>query len=319
MGDSFNVLARVLQSGNQRIARSPDNIFTILLFLVSVGLIAAAAASAAHRPLPLDVALPVGALGLAWRSAGERQTRNGPRTLWRAEGDPTRYSRAYAADREGLRALGFSWDGSTPVCWEAIPAPVPYTVEEACAAAEARADSGDRARAREKLAAAEAEWADSGAARAEAIEALRACLRTRAWAWNKRKRELATSLLRDRPSDRDARLARELVAEVEYSVTTITARLGEERVTEWWERAGLPDVRAAVHEACQTLSDMDGDWATVRNARGWSAAHSHAGSVLASLPELGQHEASHALRAVYAHRKQISPAMREAVFGSPEA
>lgn len=126
-------------------------------------------------------------------------------------------------------------------------------------------------------------------------------------------------LLGERPSDRDARLARELVGEVEYLVETITHRLGEERVTEWCERAAVAEVRAAVHEACRTLSDMDADLATVRNARGWSAAHSHAGHVLASLPELGQAEASHALRAVWAHRKQISPAMREAVFGSPEA
>lgn len=295
--------------------------FTILLFLflVSVGFVAAAAASAAHRPLPLDVALPVGALGLAWRSAGERNTRNGKRTLWRAEGDVARYSRAYAADRDGMRAMGFSWDGSTPVCWEAIPAPVPYAFDEAIAAAEARADSADRARAREKLAAAEAEWAATGAARAEAIDALRACLKTRAWAWNRRKRELAQSLLGDRPSDRDARLARELVGEVEFLVETITARLGQERVTEWWERAGLPDVRAAAHEACRVLSEMDGDWATVRNARGWSAAHSHAGHVLASLPELGQAEASHALRAVWAHRRQIPAYLRERVFGSAEA
>ncbi|MGU3541416.1 hypothetical protein [Methylobacterium sp. A52T] len=293
--------------------------FTLFFFLVSVGLVAVAAASAAHRPLPLDVALPVGALGLAWRSAGQRQTRNGPRTLWKAEGDLTRYSRAYAADREGMRAVGFSWDGSTPVCWEPVPAPVPYTVEEACAAAEARADSADRARQREKLAAAEAEWAATGTDRAAAIEALRACLRDRAWAWNKRKRELAQSLLGDRPSDRDARLAREFVSEVEYLVETITARLGEEKVMEWWERAGLPDVRAAAHEACRVLSDMDSDWATVRNDRGWSAAHSHAGHVLASLPELGQPEASHALRAVWAHRKQIPSALREAVFGPPEA
>ncbi|SDM31741.1 hypothetical protein SAMN05216360_101536 [Methylobacterium phyllostachyos] len=292
--------------------------FTIFLFLVSVGLVAAAAATAAHRPLPLDFALPVGALGLAWRNTGERQTRNGKRMLWKAEGDTTRYSRAYSADREGMRELGFSWDGSTPVCWEPVPAPVPYTVEEAIAAAEARADSADRAKKREALAAAEAEWAANGAARAEAIDALRACLKTRAWAWNKRKRELAESLLGDRPSDRDARIARELVAEVEYLVQTITARLGQERVAEWWERAAVPEVRAAAHEACQVLSDMDGDWATVRNARGWSAAHSHAGHVLASLPALGQPEASHALRAVWAHQRQIPAYLRERVFGSPE-
>ncbi len=293
--------------------------FTLLFFLVSVGLVAAAVASAAHRPLPVDQALPVGVLGLVWRNAGERNTRNGKRTLWKAEGDTTRYGRAYAADRDGMRAVGFSWDDRTPCCWGPVPAPPPCDVEEACAAAEARANSADRARAREKLAAAEAEWAAAGAARMESINALRSCLKNRAWAWTNRKAEVARTLIRDRPSDRDARLARELVGEVEYLVQTITARLGHERIEEWWERAGVADVRAAVHEACQTLSDMDADWATVRNARGWSAAHSHAGHVLASLPELGQSEASHALRAVYAHRRQVPAYLRERVFGSAAA
>lgn len=293
--------------------------FTILFFLVSVGLVAAAAASAAHRPLPLDEALPVGALGLAWRSAGQRQTRNGPRTLWKGQGDTGRYSRAYAADREGLRELGFSWDGGIPVCWEPIPAPVPYAFDEAIAAAEAVADSAERARERDRMAAVEAEWAANGAARAEAIEALRACLATRAWAWSKRKRSLTESLLGDRPSDRDARLAKELVDEVEYLVAGITLRLGQERIEEWWERARLADIRTAVHMACRVLSSMDADRATVRNDRGWSAAHSHVGHVLASLPVLGQSEASHALRAVWAHRRQITPELRLAVFGSAEA
>lgn len=292
--------------------------FTLALFIIAVGLVAAAAASAAHDPLPLDEALPVGALGLAWRRTGERQTRNGKRVLWHAEGDTSRFARAYTADREGLRAVGFSWDDRTPCCWEPIPAPAPDEVEEACAHAEVLADSAERTRERDRLAAAEKEWAEGGAARAQAIDALRTCLATRAWAWNKRKRGLATSLLGDRPSDRDARLARELVGEVELLVRTVTQRLCEERIGKWWERAGVAEVRASVHEACRTLSEMDADWATVRNARGWSAAHSHAGHVLASLPTLGQPEASHALRAVWAHRRQISPGLRLAVFGSSD-
>jgi hypothetical protein len=292
--------------------------FTLALFIISLVAIAAAAASAANTPLPLDEALPVGALGLAWRRTGERQTRNGRRTLWHAEGDTSRFARAYTADREGLRAVGFSWDDRVPVCWEAIPAPSPIEVWQAVEQAEAAADSAERTKEAARLAAAEKEWAEGGAVRAEAIDALRACLATRAWAWNKRKRGLAQSLLGDRPSDRDARLARELVDEVELLVRTVTQRLGEERITEWWERAGNAEVRAAVHAACQVLSEMDADWATVRNARGWSAAHSHSGHVLASLPTLGQPEASHALRAVWAHRRQISPALREAVFGLAE-
>jgi len=241
---------------------------TLILFIIALGLVAAAAVSAPHDPLPTEQALPIGVLGLAWRSAGQRNTRNGPRTLWRGEGDTAWFGRAYSADRDGMRAVGFSWDDRVPVCWEAIPALSPMEVWQAVERAEAAADSAERTKEAARLAAAEKEWAEGGAVRAEAIDALRACLATRAWAWNKRKRGLATSLLGDRPSDRDARLARELVGEVELLVRTVTQRLGEERIGEWWERAGVAEVRASAHKACRTLSEMDADWATVRNARG---------------------------------------------------
>lgn len=71
-----------------------------------------------------------------------------------------------------------------------------------------------------------------------------------------------------------------------------------------------------MHEGCRFLSDRDQDHAAVRNRIGWSAAHSHVGHVLASMEVLGQAEASHALRAVYAHRKQLTPDLRLRIFGS---
>lgn len=97
-------------------------------------------------------------------------------------------------------------------------------------------------------------------------------------------------------------------------IEAVTARLGAERIQDWWERASLPEVRVAVLEACRVLSSYDEDFAALRNGVGWSAAHSHVGHVVASLPELDQSQASHALRAVRAHRRQIPTELRERIF-----
>lgn len=99
-------------------------------------------------------------------------------------------------------------------------------------------------------------------------------------------------------------------------IAAVIARLGSERIMDWWERAGLTEVRVAVLEAYRVLSGRDGDFAALRNGIGWSAAHSHTGHLVASMPELDQTQASHALRAVFAHRRQISPELRQRVFGS---
>ncbi|MCJ2040825.1 hypothetical protein MKK55_17995 [Methylobacterium sp. J-059] len=116
---------------------------TLILFVITLGVVCASAYAAAQRPLPLVEALPVGALGLSWRRVGERRTQNGPKTLWLADaGDEAVFSRLYRADRDGMRELGFSWGGERPgeydkpVCWEPVPAPS----NDRFAAAFARAD-----------------------------------------------------------------------------------------------------------------------------------------------------------------------------------
>lgn len=295
---------------------------TIALLVLALGALAASAVAASNSPVPVSEALPVGVLGLTWRSAGPRQTRHGQRMLWLADApdcDTARYSRAYGAGRDALRAAGFSWDSLTPVCWEAIPALADDDVFAAVAVAEAAADAVDAQKEEARVAAVQAadrEWIANGAPRAEAIEALRQCLETKSWAWNRRKKTLAESLLGDRPSVRDAGIARELVAEVELLIEQITARLNALMESPWWERAGIPEVCVAVHEACRVLSDRDQDHAAVRNRVGWSAAHSHVGHVLASLEVLNQAQAAHALQAVWPHRRQLTPELRARIFGT---
>ncbi|MCJ2078113.1 hypothetical protein MKK68_21110 [Methylobacterium sp. E-016] len=185
----------------------------------------------------------------------------------------------------------------------------------AVAVAEAAVDAGDAVREQARVAAVQAadnEWLANGAPRAADIAALQACLVEKKWAWNKRKRALAESLIGDRPSVRDAGIARELVAEVELLIEQITARLDALTQSEWWERASILEIRVAVHEACRFLSDQD--HAAHRNGIGWSAAHSHVGHVLASLEVLDQAQAAHALQAVYPHRRQLTPELRARVF-----
>ena len=111
---------------------------TLVLLVLALGALAASAVAASHSPVPVSEALPVGVLGLAWRSAGTRPTRYGTKTLWLADApdrDAARYSRAYSAGRDALRAVGFSWDSLTPVVWKAVPAPADDEVLAAVAVA----------------------------------------------------------------------------------------------------------------------------------------------------------------------------------------
>lgn len=293
--------------------------FTLIILALGMAAIAASFLSTSTSPITVEQALPAGVLALSWRRVSEIRTRNGLRTLWTGEGETAAFARAYSADRDGMRSAGFSWDNNTPVCWEAVPAPEDADVLAAVAAAESAADAIEAGKAAARIAAvqqADRDWLAHRAERERAIARLKACLDGQPWAWTKRKQEWAVSLLKDRPSERDARLADELVDEVEFMIAEVIKRLGAVRIEEWWDRAGDEGVRAAVLQACRLLSGLDEDRAAIRNNIGWSAAHSHTGHVVASLPELDQTQASHALRAVWAHRRQIGAELRAAIFGS---
>lgn len=292
---------------------------SLILLAIALGAIAASAYATAHSPIPTTLALPVGVLALSWRRVGERQTRNGLKTLWRSEpGDTSSFQRAYAADREAMRVVGFSWDDRTPVCWESVPPASEEEVLAVVATAETKADALQEQERVAKLQEDDRDWLEHGAARAQAIARLRECLDQRPWAWTKRKKEWALAILAlDRPTERAAKMAIELVAEVVAMIEHVTARLGKERIEEWWGRAGIESVRIAVLTACRFLSDRDGDYAALRNGVGWSAAHSHTGHVVSALDALDQTQASHALRAVWAHRKQIPVGLIVRIFETP--
>lgn len=78
-------------------------------------------------------------------------------------------------------------------------------------------------------------------------------------------------------------------------------------------------MRQAVLTAVQILCSFDEDRASLENGIGWGKSHSHSGHVLGSLQELSVIEASQALAAVWRHRRQVRPDLRERIFGSAEA
>lgn len=235
-----------------------------------------------------------------------------------------------------MRDAGYSWTEESgeggiislrPCCWELIPGDDAVTQGALDAAAAAIAADHDRIErvedmrreARENAARLVAD--DSRAAQA----ALRESLDTLFWAWPKRKETIARELLREPmevdnvPKPAIADLARKLVRQIAEAAAAVRARVATDASHDWLERARDPEVRRAVHAATQILCETDQDRASVRNGYGWGKSHSHAGHVLGGLKELSVIEASQALAAVYRHRKQLRPEIRQACFGSAEA
>ncbi len=278
---------------------------------------------------------PLAGLGLSWRRLRTVRTGRGERGFWVGDGDPTRYSRAWRLAKSPLHEAGYSWGTAErsggqvqPVCWE-DPAQGDQASLDAIAAAEAalaaddvRVAEAETRRARE----AELEAQLNGAARVADMEALRESLRMKAWAWSRRKRDVAAALLAEKPGPGGApraaaaKLAREMVAEVDAAIEAVKARVATDQShSDWLARAADEDVRGAVHYATQILSDLDRDMATVENNIGWSKAHSHTGHVLAALPELSIIEACHALAAVWRHRRQVRPELLRRIYGTEKA
>lgn len=310
--------------------------FTLLLLLLGLAALAAQVLSASHRPVPATEALPVAGLGLAWRRKKSLTTRQGPRTLWIGDGDAALYRRAYDLARGPMRDAGYSWTEESreggivslrPCCWEPVPADDAVTQDALDAAAAAIAADDARIERVEDM---RREARENGArlvaddSRA-ALAALRESLDVLYWAWPKKKEAIAREVLRepmevdDVPKVAIADLARKLTGQVADAVAAVRARVATDANHDWLERARDPEVRRAVHAATQILCEMDQDRASVRNGFGWGKSHSHAGHVLGSLRELSVIEASQALCAVYRHRKQLRPEIRQACFGSSEA
>ncbi|MET7246979.1 hypothetical protein ABZT49_26855 [Methylobacterium sp. EM32] len=317
----------------------------LLLALAFAGIVlpVLAAAVAASRgasdtvpaaPAPLGAAIPLAGLGLSWWRLRTVRTGRGERGFWVGDGDPTRYSRAWRLAKTPLHEAGYSWGTAErsggqvqPVCWEdpaqgdAVSLDAIAAAEAALAADDVRVAEAEARRARE----AELEAELNGDARRADMESLRASLRTKAWAWSSRKRGVAHALLAEKPGPGGApraaaaKIARELVAEVEASIEAVRARVAKDPNHDWLARAQDDDVRRAVHYAVQVLTDLDRDMASLDNGVGWGRSHTHSGHVLAGLPELSVVEATNALAAVWRHRRQLRPEVRARVFGSEVA
>lgn len=306
----------------------------VLPVLAAVAASRTASETVPATPAPIGAAIPLAGLGLTWRRLRTVRTGRGERGFWIGEGNPDRFSRAWRLAKGPLYEAGYSWGTAErsggqvqPVCWEdlargdAVSLDAIAAAEAALAADDVCVAEAETRRARE----AELEALLSGDARRADMESLRESLRIRGWAWSRRKADIARALLAEAPGPAGApragaaKVARELVAEVDAAIEAVRARVAANPQHDWLARAQDEDVRRAVHYAVQFLTDLDRDMATLDNGQGWGRSHSHAGHVLADLPELSVIEATHALAAVWRHRKQLQPTLRQRVFGSEVA
>ncbi|SFU35571.1 hypothetical protein SAMN02799631_00319 [Methylobacterium sp. 174MFSha1.1] len=314
----------------------------VLLALAAAGVVipVLAAAIAASRggpepapaaPAPLGAALPVAALGLTWRRLRDVRTQRGDRTLWAGDGDTATYSRAYRLLRGPLAEVGFSWGTAErsggvvqPLCWEDTTRGDQAILDALADAKEALAYD-DRRIAREEERRRQADALDDerhGESRRADLHRLRESLRDVHWAWSKKRRELAEGLLREplaesgAPKVVVAKLARDLVADVDETIRRVRERIAADPSKDWLKLAENQAIHDPLRTALQILSSHDEDFATLENGVGWGKSHSHAGHVLAGMTEFTVIEASQGLAAVWRHRKQLRPDLRAAIFGS---
>ncbi|PIK73207.1 hypothetical protein CS379_09710, partial [Methylobacterium frigidaeris] len=222
-----------------------------------------------------------------------------------------------------LKAIGFSHDrmrSGLPCLWEGPD----FNPDQA--AALINTAIRELAAHREKLAREHAQAAAAAERRAaedlafaeRAIAAARESLRTQAWAWAVRadvelaERRIArglTGLERYQSEDLLDLVAR-AQANIDRAMAAMTVTYEPEA-----ERAAMPDVQVAAHEGCRLLTTRDADRASVVNKSGWGRNSTVRGHVLAGLPVLDAVLASHALRALRTHRRQLPPELALRLFG----
>lgn len=115
-----------------------------------------------------------------------------------------------------------------------------------------------------------------------------------------------------------AAFMREIYEEAAARLARIDARLASPAGEEALARVQTASVRWALLFAVREITALDADRAGERNNSGWDAALSDIGHRLAGRPALDVDAAAHAWTIVHRHRRQISPLLREALYGSPE-
>lgn len=274
---------------------------------------------------------PPEGLGLTWRPAPRELRVSGElKALWTAEAASQDYDDALAS-QEGrhLRTVGYSYDrlSGLPVFWEGAHLDRPAAQVLVNTASHGLAAYREKL-ARQKVVAAAREAqeaADRERQAAEdldlatrAIAAARESLRIHEWAW-----ALADDVTRAKrlilipPAQLERCLAWALEMYVERADANISRAMAA--MTAIYEpeaeRAALPDVQAAALEGCRLLTARDADRASVINRAGWGRTTSVKGHVLASHETLDTVLASHALRALRTHRRQLPPELDQRLFG----
>ncbi|BCM81701.1 hypothetical protein [Methylobacterium indicum] len=242
--------------------------------------------------------------------------------LWTAEGDTTAFSAAWKRAKPAIEDVGYSWTrlgSQLAPCYWGLPEPGP--VEPArraveAALAEAAAERAEKARREADRIAAEVA---SCAPRAIPIRSdLTDVVRSHAWQLG-RHLAYARTLLEDAAwREWDLRSAERLLSNARGNSVRAAHRLEGTALPHWHARAADPAVRVAALAACRHLSSLDTDWASDRNAIGWSSASCWAGHSLSERRELDQGAAGHALSLLHLHRRQLTDSQRHALFGEPE-
>ncbi len=264
-----------------------------------------------HTTPPHPYVQPPAWWGLEWQSGQLHYTRGGMRYRSRAVRTPE-CQEAMAAGVTDFSALGLTCEGRDLLFWQApdhdldavqiaidgIPARV--AAREATRAAAAAAE-------RQRI----ADLIDR--ARDEATRSLK----DRRWSWARRVDVDEAQGLLQRP-DLDVADAMRLLSLVERAgknvarseVKLATVHEGERALAE------RPEVRSLALEGVRLITREDADWATTRNDIGWSKSTTIDGHVLDALPELDVAQASHALRLLRVHYKQLPRTMVESIFAT---
>lgn len=268
---------------------------------------------------------PPNVADLQWRDARVLQTRLGERRLAKATLTPA-FEETWMYAAAELREFGFSmeWYSDTVLYWERLDidrdalAELIDSLPDTVARGQAEtARIEDERREREERAAAERLEREQ-AFIADAVEAARTSLRERRWSWAKGSLIDEANELIARPEiDRtDALRLLALVDQARKNVARAEDRTARPHPPEM-ERATDPVILTAAKGAVDAITLLDQDWASVQNAVGWSKSTTIDGHVLSGLGRWTPEQASHALRLLRVHRRQIAPHLRQILFPAP--
>lgn len=274
---------------------------------------------------------PPEGLGLTWRPAPRELHVSGElKALWTAEATTQDYDDALAGpEGRHLRTVGYRRDrrDDLPVFWEsthldrgAAQVIVNTAAVGLSAQREKLARQRQEAAEREAFEAAKRERvaAEDLVNARRAIAAAEESLRVHPWAWALQDDVArARRLIAIPPEQLERRLVWSLEMYVERAAANVSRAMAAMTVVyePEAERAAIPDVQAAALEGCRLLSARDADRASIHNRSGWGRTTTVKGHVLSGHEVLDAVLASHALRALRTHRRQLPPDLDQRLFG----